>query len=102
MNVQLNKQIAGSNAWLNSKLKQNCVGRGVQLIGGKTLGAMQDFNNSYNRSISSSTAGQTAMKGMMIYSLSQEMPVYIDALANAIGKKWGPSCLSGAFRLAAR
>ncbi len=89
VNVQLNKQIAGSNAWLNNTLKQNCIGRGVKLIGGSTLGAMQDFNNSYNRSISSSTAGQAAMKGMMIYSLSQEMPVYIDALANGDWQKMG-------------
>ncbi|MEZ4598286.1 MAG: hypothetical protein R2940_00660 [Syntrophotaleaceae bacterium] len=77
--------LAKTSEWMNNRLEQLCLARGIKLLGragGTALGGVQSINRSFNQSVASSSTGQAMMQGMMIYNLSQEIPAYLEFMDN--------------------
>lgn len=71
--------------WFNRNLESKLDSRGLRMIrggAGKVAEGIQSANNAFNRSVSGSTAGQTMMTGMMVYNLADELPAYMNYVAN--------------------
>ena len=87
--VRAQARIAKTSDWMTAKLKNRVVARGAKWLGKKASGVPRSINNTFNQSVSSSGAGQTMMQGMMVYNLSQELPVYWNAMLDNDWEKLG-------------
>ncbi len=90
-----NARIQKASDWMNKGLKKICTKRQIKLlkdvkgIPQTVQGYSQKVNNSFNQSVSASRTGQTMMKGLMVYNLSQELPVYWNAMLDDDWSKLG-------------
>jgi hypothetical protein len=83
LRADFDTQLLITSKRLNDHLAGKLASRGIKMMrsaGGGTLQGIQTVNKSFNESVAASAAGQKMMTGMMIYSLKDELPLYMDLM----------------------
>ncbi len=103
--IELNQRRENLNKWFNDQLTKSCTVRGIKVLTtpvGQAAGSavksmqqtsvgraarsglkgVQQINKTFSASVAASPAGQKAMKGMMLYNLQDEIPLYLEFMMN--------------------
>ncbi|HLF18849.1 MAG TPA: hypothetical protein VI749_08165 [Candidatus Omnitrophota bacterium] len=86
MEATYNAKFNDISSWMNKHLEGKLASRGLKLVqgaGGAVVSGIRTINTTFNESVASSTFGSGLMKGMMVYNLKDELPLYY----NLIGER---------------